>query len=158
MKYNQFISRHEDIEAGQIWLYPYCLRRREVVKVTCSLTQRSIYCEALEIDEDFRWVYERFVEEKLPQLGSSNVVVMNRWYRDKLGLESPAKVKEVDLEINRAPCGLALYFSVRACLMHPQIVVRVATLLGLLGVLLGLIGAQESIKEFLRWIMTCGCQ
>jgi hypothetical protein len=158
MKYSQFISRHEDIEAGQVWFYPRGFGRREVVKVSCTGTNRAIYCEALEIDENFRWIYERDVKEKLPKLGAGSIVVMNRWYRDLLDLGSPSQVKDVELEVCRAPFGLGLYFSLRACLMHPQAIVRVATWLGLLGMLLGVIGARESIRDLLHWNLICGCQ
>ena len=62
---------------------------------------------------------------------------MNEWYRKRLGgLETKPKI-DYPLVIEKAD---SWYGKIRACLQHPQNVVRIATRLGIISFALGVFG------------------
>lgn len=73
------------------------------------------------------------------------VVIMNGWYRKKLGnLETYAKTgkkTELAIEITDNRFG-----RIMSCIQHPQVVVRIATWLGVIGMLLGVVGVLGLFK------------
>jgi hypothetical protein len=68
------------------------------------------------------------------------LVFMNSWYREKLGIQRdlvPGSKVGLTIELReKTPIKWMVY----ACVDHPQVVVRLATWLGLLGLGLGVIG------------------
>ena len=109
-----------------------------MVKITNSASRKSVYCEALQIDENFLAHYNQSPRRNISDRACA--VVMNEWYRSRLGCSDTQT--EYPLEIKRANhlCGKFC-----ACIQHPQIVVRLATWLALLGLALGVIGVLLGI-------------
>jgi len=131
MKIYASLSKH--IGEGFVWLKKDGIPTRGIVKLTNPCNGRSVFCEALEIEGNFLRKYNQAPRFKIkkPELS----IVMNGWYRARLGglktqCEYPLKIVEAN----------SWYGKIRACRHHPQVVVRVAVLLGILSVLLGFVG------------------
>ncbi len=129
-----YASLDDHIGEGFVWLQRPGLPARCVVKITNPEAKRAVFCEALQLEENFLKRYNHPPRYTIKHPGSS--MVMSAWYRIRLGgLETQ---REYALEVTAADswCG-----KIRACVHHPQIVVRVAVWLGLLSVVLGALGA-----------------
>lgn len=129
-----YAALREDAQQGWVWLQNSNLPARSIIKITSPNNCKSIYCEALQIDENFLDYYNsnpKTIEIKDPQ----NALVISGWYRAALG-DIPTK-SEVNLCIR--PCN-CLWGKFKACTNHPQVVIRVAAWLGAIGLFLGLIG------------------
>lgn len=59
------------------------LSTRSIVKISNGTSGHAIFCEALQIDNDFLKQYNKGVRTKSEQPRA--VIVMSLWYRDKLG-------------------------------------------------------------------------
>jgi len=154
MVYTEDVELHtallEDVNEGRIWfkiadLKPQLTGRRRIVRVarTGSL-KRGIYCEALYADKYYvkRW------QHKLANPNQDRMFFISEWYRNQLAIhEKPGVPVNITLEISDS--GL---WQVYACLQHPQIVVFVATILGIVGAGLGLIGLGLGLIGIRDWI------
>jgi hypothetical protein len=128
-----YASLDDHIGEGFVWLLRPCLPSRCVVKITNPESRRSVFCEALQLEANFIQRYNQPPRFNITDPESS--LVMSSWYRARLGnLETQ---REYALEVVEANswCG-----KIRACLHHPQIVVRVAVWLGIVSVALGALG------------------
>jgi hypothetical protein len=128
-----FAARTEDVNEGFVWARLPELPVRDVIKIINSESGESVHCEVLQIDPNFLRIYNQHPRIQISDPECS--IVMAEWYRVRLGgLETQ---KEYKLKIVNASsfCG-----KVRACLDHPQTVVRVATWLGIWSFFLGLVG------------------
>ena len=129
--YRVYAAMAEDASSGWVHIAPpETKKKRSVVKLRHG--KRSVYCEAIDIDANFRARYERS-PHRLPLTGD-RVLVMNGWYRDRLGI-TQARGKEYDIEItvhNRMG-------HIHAARHNPQLVVRLATRLALIAIVLGVI-------------------
>ena len=123
----------EDSHQGWVWLQMPNLPARSIVKIKNTENGKSIYCETLQIDRNFLTFYN-----KLPRIeitNPQNTLVINGWYRAKLGgLNS-----QTDIEITVTPFN-SWYGKFMACIDHPQTIVRVAAWLGAISVALGILG------------------
>lgn len=129
-----FAALREDTQQGWVWLQDPSLPARSVVKIKSSDNGKTVYCESLQIDANFLSAYN-----KSPRITISNpqdALVISGWYRAALG-GLPTQ-SDVSLEIK--PCN-SWWGKFKACIHHPQTVVRVAAWLGLISVALGLLGA-----------------
>ena len=70
---------------------------------------------------------------------TDGAIFAGAWYRQLLGLQGRQIPREVQLEI-KVPRGQAWLSMVGYPAHHPQVLVRVAAMLGLIGVALGLLG------------------
>jgi len=108
-------------------------------------------------DNDLNWFKQRFETKKsdvsicecqyadLQRASESkdwdnkNLIFINQWYRQRLGIKE-VQSKEVqnneELTINTQS---KICWQIKACLQHPQIVVRLSTILGIISVALGII-------------------
>lgn len=128
-----FAARDEDSHQGWIWLQDSTLPPRGIVRITNPNTKLSVYCEALQIDGNFLAQYNAHPRIKIA--APATALVISAWYRASLGgLETQTNLK---LQISPTNSWWAHF---RACVQHPQIVVRLATWLGGLGFILGVIG------------------
>jgi hypothetical protein len=127
-----FASLHADIAEGFIWLEKPGLPPRSVVKVT-SPGKDSVYCEALQFDQNFLNHYNQPPRHRIADRQSA--VVMSGWYRARLGGLETQKDYALKIDLANGPYG-----KLRACWNHPQLVVRIATWLGVLSVVLGILG------------------
>ena len=128
-----FASLYEDIAQGFVWLQKPGLPPRCIVKIRNPATGRSVFCEALQFDKNFLNRYNKPPRYTIQRPEAS--LVMNWWYRARLGdLQTQ---HEYPLEISAANswCG-----KLRACMHHPQILVRVGVWLGIISVAFGAIG------------------
>ena len=128
-----FAALREDIQQGWVWLQIPNLPSRSIVKITNPNNGKSIYCEALQIDQNFLDFYNQ--PNRIAISDPQNALVISGWYR--AGLGDLSTKSDVHLCVN--PCNLS-WGKLRACLHHPQIIVRVAAWLGLISVALGLVG------------------
>jgi hypothetical protein len=133
-----FASLFEDAQQGWVWSN-YCgLPPRSVVQITNASNGRSIWCESLVIDGNY---LRRYNDGGRIHIESpSEAIVMNEWYRSKLGYRTQETVQAMTI----APAN-NLWGRFRACTDHPQVVVRVAAWLGFIGVVLGILGIALGI-------------
>jgi hypothetical protein len=137
-----YASLDDDIAEGFVWLRKPGLPARGIVKITHSESGRSVFCEALQFEDNFLNKYNHSPRFTIANPDSS--VVMSGWYRARLGeLQTQ---REYPLHIDPADSA---YGKIRACMQHPQVVVRVAVWLGLLSVALGVVGALLGIVSLL---------
>jgi hypothetical protein len=128
-----FVAREEDAHQGWVWLDRPELPARSVVKITNPATGQSVHCEALQIDANFLSKYNQ--SPRFYITDSANSLVIAGWYRAALGGVVPQS--DAQLEIKPSNSWWGHY---KSCTDHPQIVVRLATRLGGIGLLLGIIG------------------
>lgn len=139
-----FAALENDVGQGYVWLKKAGLPPRCIVKITNPIAKRSVFCEALQFETNFLKKYNQSPRFSISSLDSS--IVMSGWYRARLGgLETQ---KDYPLEITT---GHTSWGKLRACLHHPQIVVRVAAWLGLLSVALGGLGVVLGVVSLWPW-------
>jgi hypothetical protein len=138
MKYDLHPALRDDIEAGSVWIGSPSFLPRKIVKIRCTHSGRSFYCEAKLIDKFYRDHYRE--EIGTPLQNPERAIFLNAWYRQRLaiGLEDD----EVSLVITEAS---SVYGQIRACLHHPQVIVRLATILGLWSLFLAFVAAVLAI-------------
>lgn len=128
-----FASTVEEAQQGWVWLLSPELPPRSIVKLTNADTGKSVYCESLQIDNNFLFHYNKMPRIKITSPRAS--IVMNGWYRSKLG--NIAKQSTVEIMVSPADGFFGRFM---ACTHHPQVVVRVAAWLGLISIVLGAVG------------------
>lgn len=129
----------EDSQQGWVWLQNSSLPARSIVKIKNIENGKSIYCETLQIDNNFLTAYNQ--SPRIFITSPQTTLVINGWYRAKLGgLHS-----QTDVDLTVTPCN-SWCGKFMACIYHPQIVVRVAASLGAISIALGLLGVMLSIK------------
>ncbi len=155
MKFEVRPAPVENIASGSVWVtLPSELPPRSVVKITnCDPgpdAGRHVYCEALAIGSYFVERYNlRMAEpQRLKELRYSDeskraldyqgkgLIFISDYYRRHLG-KAFEDFADHELTITRADGWVN---HTRACLQHPQISIRLATQLGLLGLMLGILG------------------
>lgn len=127
-----FAALCDDAHQGWVWLKNPSLPRRSIVKITNPTSKKVIYCEALQIEENFLKNYNQGPRCHITEPESS--LVIGFWYRDALEIDKTQQDFPLDVE----PCN-TYWGRYKACEYHPQIVIRVAIKLGVISVLLGLI-------------------
>ena len=85
------------------------------------------------LDSNFVTRYNNHPRRTIETPGTA--IIASEWYRERLGI---SKHTDVDLDISSSDCA---YGRMRACLDHPQVVVRLATKLAIWSVVLGVAGA-----------------
>lgn len=162
--YKIFAAMYEDLDKGHIWIPKGTLEpknqrpirpRRPIAKITNG--NESIHCEVLEFDENFLKRYSKPGSGRIEITSTEeNIVVINDWYREKLGIGETNKYskEEVKLQITT---DTSYFRGVWACFDHPQVIVRIATylaiiglILGFLGMVLGAIGACPTIRDIIK--------
>lgn len=128
-----FASMREDAQQGWVWSQDSNLPARSIVKITNPSNGKAVYCEALQIDQNFLTSYNQ--PPRLTISASQDVLVIGGWYRAALGGLST----QADIQLSIKPCN-SWWGKFMACTHHPQTVVRVAVWLGLISVILGLLG------------------
>ena len=128
-----FAALKDDAHQGWVWLQNSTLKQRSVIRIVNPANGLSVYCEALQIDDNFLKIYNKspriFIQDP------SQSLVIGNWYR--AGLGGVSKQSEITLEIHACNSWIGKFC---ACIHHPQAVVRVGAWLGGVGLLLGLIG------------------
>jgi hypothetical protein len=137
MKYKIFVALRDDINSGWVWVQDQDkqYKQRAVICIKNSATRKEVYCEICQVDPNFRKNYNTKGggREKIDVVTPS--LVINEWYRKLLGIDKNQPEHKLDMtEVD------TWYGKIRACLHHPQVIVRVATKLGIISVVEGLIG------------------
>lgn len=133
-----FAALHDDAHQGWVWLQNSSLPPRCVVKIKNLENGRSVYCEALQIDQNFIKQYNR--PPRLTIKDPSQALVIGAWFRAGLGGIN----LQTDTSLKVSPCNTWLG-RFRACTGHPQVVVRLAAWLGGIGFVLGVVGLALGI-------------
>ena len=137
-----YASLDDDIGEGYVWLRKAGLPPRGIVKITHTDSGRTVLCEALKFEDNFLKKYNQSPRFTINNPESS--VVMSGWYRARLGDLQSQREYTLDIAKDDSWCG-----KIRACMHHPQVVVRVAVWLGLLSVALGVVGVLLGIISVL---------
>ena len=128
-----FAALREDVHQGLVWLKDDQLPARGVIKIINPANRKSVYCEALQIDNNFLEIYNK--SSRLTITDPTSSLVLSGWFRAKLG--GLTTQSEVLLSIKPSNC---LWGKFKACTDHPQTVVRVSAWLGGIGLFLGVVG------------------
>ena len=140
MRYRIYSSLHDEIDAGWVWLGTPILPPRCIVKIRNPNSKKIVFCEALQIDSNFRRKYSES-EDRIPIDEPTSSLVISCWYRKLLG-DLPSK-SEYELEILPAD---NLWGRLRSCLQHPQVVVRLGIWLAMISAILGVIGVVLGLR------------
>ena len=83
MEYRVLAAIRDDLNQGWVWVTNSDLDSRSVVKITNKKNGKSVYCECLEIDDNYLLIYNnpprQTIDDKVPTMTISS------WYRRKLG-------------------------------------------------------------------------
>ena len=134
MKMKVFASLEEDINNGWVWVPESLVRERTVARIKNNNTGKVIYCEVLQIGDNYLKRYNSN-ERRYKIIDSYASIVMSEWYRKKLCITNTQEEIEFDVVVKDNPWG-----HLRAALHNPQIVVRLAMELAILSLALGVIG------------------
>lgn len=136
-----------DMNEGWVWLGRKNSELRPIIRIKNKTKGKKIYCECLEIDNNYLTEYNQPSRYRIQEAEINSVVTMNDWYRKKLG--NLEKNREYELEVEEYKTAFG---KLHACLGHPQTIVRVATKLGLWSVALGVIGAVGMVFSIVPYI------
>jgi hypothetical protein len=139
MKMKVFASLAEDINNGWVWVPEHIVRERTVVRITNKNSGKVVYCEALQIGENYLKRYNTN-DKTYPIKDKDASVVMSEWYRKRLGIAKTQDEIELDVVPKDNPWG-----HIKASLHHPQSVVRLAMELAILSAVLGALGVWLGI-------------
>lgn len=145
MEYSLFAALHEDVNSGWIWINKCDFKQRAVIRIVNTTTKKSVYCEVLQIDDNFLNYYNARGKGRKLISEEASALVINQWYRKLLGDLSTQSRHE--LEITEVA---NLYGRIRSCLQHPQVIVRIATWLGIVSVAEGLLGILFGIISLFK--------
>jgi len=134
--YKIYASLKQDMNEGWVWVTNPTINNRCIVRISNRDTNKTVYCEAMSIDHNYREAYKNGWTETINP--GESVITMNQWYRNKLGIDSTGSY--ASLMVSPETHLLARF---RSCIDHPQVVVRLATWLGLVSVVLGIIGVAK---------------
>lgn len=134
-KYKVLAANVESIDSGIVWIQDEKNRpQRSICEITNTRNNKKTYCEVLKIDKNFtNNRNNRCGASKVPD--SQPAIVISQWYRVKLGIEGAGTIEHLEIKEKNSYCG-----KIRSCLHHPQVVIRLATKLAGLSVILGFIG------------------
>lgn len=132
-----FAALRDDVNEGFVWVKRPGLPSRCVVRIKNPANSKAIYCEALQIDDNFLTEYNNDSHDsrRFKINTPETAIVMSGWFRAGLG----DLLKQNDYPLEIVSCN-GRWGRLRACMHHPQVVVRVAAWLGVTSVALGLVG------------------
>jgi hypothetical protein len=133
-----FAARSEDVQQGVVWLRRRGMPPRGVIRIKNPDNGKSIHVEAMSMGDNFLRDYNQGDRARITDAGSALVICA--WHRAALGgleigSDAPLEIEDRDGALGK----------LRACIDHPQTVVRVSTWLGSVGFVLGLFGFVLSL-------------
>lgn len=128
--YKVFASLREDLNEGWVWLKKSNVPPRSIICIKNKTNNKKIYCEALQIDDNYLKIYNNSPRKII--CDPDNAIVINGWYRRLLG----NIITKQDHELLIVEAN---YFwgKMRAAQQHPQLVVRLAIWMAILSIILG---------------------
>ena len=141
MKYKVLASLRDEMNQGWVWSTNSSFNVRSIVKIINLENKKSIHCEHLQIEDNYINTYND--NHKRYKIKKDNkTIIVNAWYRDKLGNIETKKYHNLELK-----AASSLWGKFQANINHPQVVVRMATWLSIISVLLGIIGVCLGLKS-----------
>ncbi len=145
--YQVHTARRQDFNEGWIWIRNADLSaeiegRRKIVRIKTPHGRKPVYCEAVWADD---WY---LAECRIPPAADCRIFISN-WYRYRLEIDLGQPV-DIDISFPKRRIKLVLW-QFFACFQHPQIVVVLATSLGMIAVGLGIIGIGLAIIGVQHW-------
>ncbi len=128
-----------------------CLGNQRNHSETDYNNKKSVYCEQLIIDSNFVEDYNgrkrtRKIDVKEP------TICISEWYRLKLDdIETGREYELEKISSEYQLWHIKQWWKIRACLQHPQVVVRLATWLGVIGIFLGIIGVVLGVVPLFKY-------
>ena len=158
------MTKRTKVRFGRTDFRPARSSRSPTVTERSGFSSVAASCEVREFDRNFLAHYNKD-RLSVPENGRQPTVVLSHWYRSALGgfdtTASDNRTGRVKLGIK--PMRLWGWRSLRAACHHPDIVVRLGTRLGVLGICLGVLGVCPPIAQFLeipdvwtRWLLVGG--
>lgn len=139
------VSLAEDINAPYIWFSSLPCKSREIVKLTNTVNQKSVWCEVVVASDNFINRYKK--NERTKNICRDHpFIVSNEWYRDELGI-SKNEHSNIKITISRWPMFIRQLF---ASYKHPDNTVRLAADLAFVSVILGGIGLILGVVSLFR--------
>ena len=132
-------SLRDELNQGWVWVTNAGFDSRSVVKITNKGAKKTIYCECLEIDDNYTFAYNNPPRENIDK--NKATITISAWYRKRLGGIDTKTNQELEIRVANGWLGKLL-----ANLQHPQVVVRMATWLAIISVGLGALGVCLSLK------------
>lgn len=153
-KYIIRAALHDEANEGWVWTRQYM--SRTIVRIRNPKNKRSVFCQVRKLDGNFCEIYRDDPKKRRVPIIDADTVVMSQWYRDALGGLDTTNIDNksglVDLDIDPYEFYWRWWGSLRAAAHHPDIVVRLGTRLGVIGVWLGLVGIGIPL---LQMILSC---
>jgi hypothetical protein len=163
--YIVYASLRDEANEGWAWLSLPDYPSRTLIEIRNG--KQKVFCEYRKIDENFRRDYN--CGRRTLQIDSQQkkccALVLNDWYRRGLGIRTSwERACEADKD-KSPPCNDETKYptplqirplkfwgwrSLRVTSHHPDIVVRLATRLGVLGALLGIVGILAGVFPLLE--------
>ena len=149
-------SLHDEANEGWVWVEDF--PSRSLIRIINQTNDRSVVCKTRKFDKNFldRYNAEGAGRIEINEL-KQNTIVMSGWYRDALGGFGTTDKDNETGKVSLNLCPLRRWkpwYQMRAASHHPDIVVRLGTRLGALGVWLGLLGSGLG---FLSLFQPQGC-
>lgn len=139
MGYRVLASLRDELNQGWVWATNSGLDSRSIVKITNKKNNKFIYCECLEIDDNYIFAYNISPRESIDK--DKPTITINAWYRKRLGGINTKTNHELEIRAANGWLG-----KLRANQQHPQVVVRMATWLSIVSVALGVLSVCLSLK------------
>lgn len=139
MEYKVLASLRDEMNQGWVWVTNSGLESRSVVKITNQKNKKSVFCECLEIEDNYIAAYNKPPRVSINK--NEPIITINSWYRKKLGGIDTKTTHELEIRAANGWCG-----RLRANIGHPQVVVRMAVWLSLLSLGLGVLSVCISLK------------
>ncbi len=144
--YKVLAAMHMEMNEGWAWVTNEGFPPRSVIKIKNKNNRKVVYCEYLEIDPNFREVYNNTSKREKIDLGEKTIV-LNGWYRKRLGGISTKS--NYDLKITQANGWWGRF---RVCTDHPQVVVRFSIKLAVISV--GLAALSVCLAVLSIWMVS----
>ena len=101
MKLKVFASLSEDINNGWVWVPENLFGKRTVVQIKNRNSRKVVFCEALQIGENYLKRYN--TNDRTHRISDKNsFIVISEWYRKKLGI--PETQTEIELGVLEFLC------------------------------------------------------
>ncbi len=129
------VALAEDVNAPYIWFSSLPCDSREIVKLTNTDKNKSIWCEVIKASENFVDRYNKNTRT-INIVSTESCLIANEWYREKLGLKKNSQ-SNIKITVSKLPL---FYRQLHASYKHPDNTVRLAVDLALVSVILGGVG------------------
>lgn len=135
-KFKILAALKEDINSPSIWVKDNDIATRTLAKVSNIQESKSVWVELQIIDGNFLKHYNSSSQRL--NINDENCLVVNQWYRNKLGIRSKEKF-DLSIEPNSSPIAFP-FRQMQAALNHPDSSIRICADLAIVSVVLGVFG------------------